>query len=135
MYKYPIIILALTMLLLACNDKKTAEEETKEISLTQVDSSDLVTTEVEYVYESFLLRYKFNEGDSYNYRLTVISQSEQNIEADTSLTQSFNQTVKYAVNFQVIELDEDSVAELKCTVSAINLDADLNGEKVSYKSG
>ena len=135
MYKYTIIILALTMLLLGCNNKKTAEEETKEINLTEVDTSDLVTTEVEDEDESFFFRYKFNEGESLNYRLTVISQSEQNIEADTSLTQSFNQTVKYAVNFQVTELDEDSVAELKCTVSAINLDADLNGEKVSYKSG
>jgi len=135
MYKYTIIILIFTVLLLACNDKKTAEEETKEINLTQVDSSDLVTTKVEDEDESFLLRYKFNEGDSYNYRLTVISQSEQNIEADTSITQSFKQTVKYAINFQVTELDEESVAELKCTIGAINLDADLNGEKVSYKSG
>ena len=135
MYKYIIIILALAMLLFGCDNKKTAEEETKEINLTQVDTSDLVTTEVEDEDESFFFRYKFKEGESLNYRLTVISESEQNIEADTSITQSFNQTVKYAINFQVTELDEDSVAELKCTISAINLDADLNGEKVSYVSG
>ena len=47
MYKYTIIISALTMLLLGCNNKKTAEEETKEINLTEVDTSDLITTEVE----------------------------------------------------------------------------------------
>jgi len=135
MYRYTIIILALVMLLFGCDNKKTAEEQSEEINLTQVDSSDLVTTEVEDEDESFFIRYKFNEGESLNYRLTVISESEQNIEADTSIAQSFKQTIKYAINFQVTELDEDSVAEIKCTISAINLDADLNGEKVTYKSG
>ncbi len=135
MYKNILIIIALATLLFGCDNKKTAEEETKEIDLTQVDSTDIVTTEVEDEDESFFLRYKFKEGESFNYRLTVISQSEQNIEADTSITQSFNQTVKYAIKFRVTELDEDSIAELKCTFSAINLDADLNGEKISYVSG
>ena len=135
MYRYTIIILALAMLLFGCDNKKPAEEQTEEINLTQVDSSDLVTTEVEDENEFFFFRYKFNEGESLNYRLTVVSQSEQNIVADTSITQSFNQTVKYAINFQVIELDEDSVAELKCTITAVNLDASLNGELISYKSG
>lgn len=135
MYKNILIIIVLAILLFGCDNKKPAEKETKEINLTQVDSSDLITTEVEDENESFFLRYEFNEGESFNYRLTVISQSEQNIEADTSITQSFNQTVKYAINFQVAELDEDSVAELKCTISAINMNADLNGENVTYKSG
>jgi len=123
------------LLFFGCDDKKTNEEQTEEINLTQVDSSDLVTTDVEDEDESFFFRYKFNEGESFNYRLTVIQESNQNIEADTSITQSFKQTIKYAINFRVTELDEDSVAELKCTISAINLDADLNGEKVTYKSG
>jgi len=135
MYRHTIIILALAILLVGCDSKKTTEEITEEINLTQVDSSDLVTTEVEDEDEFFFFRYRFDEGESINYRLTVISESQQNIEADTSISQSFNQTVKYAINFQVIELDEDSVAELKCTIGAINLEADLNGEKVSYKSG
>ena len=135
MYRYMIIILALAMLLFGCDNKKPTEEQTEEINLTQVDSSDLVTTEVEDEHEFFFFRYKFNEGESLNYRLTVVSQSEQNIVADTSISQSFNQTVKYAINFQVIELDEDSVAELKCTITAVNLDASLNGELISYKSG
>jgi len=134
MYRHTIIILALALLFFGCDNKKTAEEITEEINLTQVDSSDLVTTEVEDEDEFFFFRYKFDEGESINYRLTVISESQQNIEADTSITQSFNQTIKYAINFQVIELDEDSVAELKCTIGGINLEADLNGEKVSYKS-
>jgi len=135
MYRYTIIILALAMLLIGCDNKKTAVEETKEINLTQVDTSDLVTAEVEDEDESFFFKYKFNEGDSFNYRLTVIQESDQNIDADTSIAQSFNQIIKYAINFQVTELDEENVAELKCTVTGINLDADLNGEKVSYKSG
>jgi len=135
MYKHILIIIVLAILLFGCDNKKPAEENAEEINLTQVDSSDLITTEVEDENESFFLRYEFNDGESFNYRLTVISQSEQNIEADTSITQSFNQTVKYAINFQVIELDEDSVAELKCTISAINMNADLNGENVTYKSG
>ena len=134
MYKYTIIILALAMLLFSCDNKKSAEEQTEEINLTQVDSSDLVTTAVEDEDEFFFFRYRLNEGETLNYRLTVISQSEQNIVADTSISQSFNQTVKYAINFQVIELDEDSVAELMCTISAVNLDASLNGEVISYKS-
>jgi len=135
MYRYTIIILALAMLLFGCDNKKTAEGETEEINLTQVDTSDLVTTEVEDKEESFFFKYKLNEGDSFNYRLTVIQESDQNIDADTTITQSFKQTVKYAINFQVTELDEDSVAEVKGTIGAINLDADLNGEEISYKSG
>ncbi|MBT8382814.1 MAG: hypothetical protein KJO59_10695, partial [Ignavibacteria bacterium] len=125
MYRNTIIILALAMLLIGCDNKKTVEEQPEEINLTKVDTSDLVTTEVEDENEFFFFRYKFNEGESLNYRLTVVSQSEQNIVADTSITQLFNQTIKYAINFQVIELDEDSIAELKCTISAVNLDASL----------
>lgn len=135
MYKYTILIFAAALILLGCDDKKTVEEQTENINLTQVDSTDLATTKVEDENEFFYFRYKFDVGDSYNYKLTVISDSKQSIEADTTVTQSFKQTVSYAINYKVAGMDEDSVAELKCTISAINMDADLNGEQTSYKSG
>ncbi len=135
MFKLTITIFALAILLIGCDDKKTVDEQIEDVNLTEIDTLDLVTTEVDDENEFFYFRYKFVVGDTWKYKLTVISDSQQSIEADTTITQSFKQTVRYIVNYNVTSVDEDSVADIICTVSNINMDANLNGENTSYKSG
>ena len=83
----------------------------------------------------FFIKYKFKPGESFKYRMTVISQNEQNMKTDTSMTARLEQTLIYIIDFKTLSLDEDSVAELQCTFSSVNLKANANGTEISYQSG
>lgn len=136
--KYLLTLFLLSALLFsACQEKKTEEEQkpTEEITST-FDSSALPTTEVEMDKDqSFFLKYNFKPGESFRYRMTVITQNEQTIEADSSMTAIMDQTLIYIINFKTLSVDTDTVAELQCTFSSINLKANVNGTNVSYQSG
>jgi hypothetical protein len=67
--------------------------------------------------------------------MTVISENEQSMETDTTMTAHLGQTLIYILDFKTLSLDEDSVADLQCTVTSVNLKADVNGEKFAYQSG
>jgi len=75
-------------------------------------------------------KFLFIRGD-----MTVISENEQSMETDTTMTANMNQTLIYIIDFKTLSLDKDSVAELQCTFSSVNLKADVNGEQFTYQSG
>ena len=135
-YVFTLLVLFVT-LFIACKQNKTDEvqKSTEEIAST-FDSTALPTTKVEMDEDqSFYLKYNFKPGESFKYRMTAISQNEQNIEADTSMTANMDQTLIYVINFKTLSLDKDSVAELQCTFVSVNLKANVNGNEVSYQSG
>jgi hypothetical protein len=131
------LFLLSTILFSTCQQKKTEEEQksTEEVAST-FDSSALPTTKVDMGEDqSFFLKYNFKPGESFRYRMTVISQTEQSIVADSSMTATMDQTMIYLINFKTLSLDNDTVAELQCTFSSVNLKANVNGTEVSYQSG
>ena len=131
------LVLLTTLFFFSCQQKKTEDEQksTEEIAST-FDSSALPTTNVEIdENQSFFLKYNFTPGESFKYRMTAISQNEQSIEADTSMTATMDQTLIYVINFKTLSLDKDSVAELQCTFASVNLKANVNGNEVAYQSG
>ena len=136
--KYVFTLLVLSAVLFsACQQKKTEEEQksTEEIAST-FDSTALPTTKVEMdESQAFILKYNFIPGESFRYRMTAISQSEQSIETDTSMTATMDQTLIYVINFKTLSLDKDSIAELQCTFASVNLKANVNGTEFSYQSG
>ena len=136
--KYLVILYLFSAIVFsACQQKNTKEEQkpTEEVAST-FDSSALPTTKADMDEDqSFLLKYKFTPGESFKYRMTVISQNEQSIEADTTMTATMDQTLIYIINFKTLSLDKDSVAELQCTFTSVNLKANANGTEVSYQSG
>jgi hypothetical protein len=126
-----------TVLFFSCQQKKNEEKQKSEEELASTfDSTALKTTEVkEDKQQSFFLKYYFKPGESIKYRMTVISQNKQTIQADSNMTSVMDQTLTYIINFKTLSLDEDSVAELQCTFTSVNLKANVNGKVITYQSG
>ena len=133
-------LLAITLLSLllffSCQKEKSNEEQKapEEISST-FDSTALATTSVdESENQSFFFRYKLVPGETFKYRLTTISEREQSITADSTMKDNLKQTIIFIMNFKTLSLDADSVAEMECSFSSVNLKANANGIDVSYQS-
>jgi len=132
-----VISLLSPLLLFSCQSEETNEEvkPTQETSST-FDSSALPTTIIDTAEDqSFLFRYKFDSGETFKYRLTTISNTEQTITADSTMTESIGQKIIFILNFKTLSLDEDSVAELECKFSSINLNTTARGQEFNYQSG
>jgi hypothetical protein len=132
-----IITLLSLALFVSCQKEKSNEEQKvpEEVSST-FDSTALATTSVDESEDQFFfLRYKFVPGESFRYRMTTISQSRQSMVTDTSLSDHLDQTIIFILNFKTLSLDADSVAELECTFTSVNLKANANGIAISYQSG
>lgn len=131
-------IISLSLLLfISCQKEESKEEDstTKEVTFT-FDSSALKTTAIDTnENQSFLFRYKFKPGESFKYRLSTISQSEQSVVADTTMSEKMSQTIIFIVNFKTLSLDPDSIAELECIFSSVNLTANARGRDITYQSG
>ncbi len=128
----------LTILIFASCQKEKSENENKpESDVTATfDSTALQTTAIDSNEEQpFLMRYKFSTGESFRYRLTTISKTQQNIIADSTMSDGMSQTLIFIVNFKTLSLDQDSVAELECNFTSINLKASAKGQDFDYQSG
>jgi hypothetical protein len=132
-----IIVLLIIIIFVSCQKEKSTEEQKapEEVAST-FDSTALATTTVnENEDQSFLFRYKFKPGESFKYRLTTISERNQSITTDSTMSDKLNQTIIFILNFKTLSLDADSVAELQCTFSSVNLKANANGIDINYQSG
>ena len=130
------ITLLSLLLFFSCQKEKSNEEQKgpEEISST-FDSTALATTSVdESENQSFFFRYKLVPGETFKYRLTTISEREQSITADSTMKDNLKQTIIFIMNFKTLSLDADSVAEMECSFSSVNLKANANGIDVSYQS-
>ncbi len=134
--KYIKYFVLAAFLFVGCGNKSEKNEDVKKPQDNfQYDTSDVKTTPVENPNESFLLRYNFEKGKDYKYRITNISEDHQTIKADTTVSQNVKQTIIYLVNLNLNSTDQDSVNEFNCTISSVKLDADANNQHFSYQSG
>ena len=134
-----ILLIALTFGILHCSDEadKNKNLDEPQAERNQLDSTDLqsnIDTEV-LDNVSFRLAYKFKQGKSFNYRLTTLSTTERDIQSDSVLIDRFEQKITRILNFKVLSVEKDSIAEIKCDISKISVDVNLNNQKTSYKSG
>jgi len=83
---------------------------------------------------SFRLAYKFEQGESFKYKLTTLSTTERDVQTDTVLIDRYTQKITRIMNFKIISVDKDSIAEIECNISSVNVDVDLNNQKISYQS-
>lgn len=132
-----VILLLSTITFISCQKEKTKEENQAEQNVTfSFDSTELKTTALDQGEEQqFFMRYKFTAGQTFKYRLTTISEREQSVVTDTSMAESMKQTIIFIMNFKAVSIDSDSVAELQCTFSSINLKAKAQGKEITYQSG
>ena len=130
-----ISFLLLIVLLAACGEKeKKNEEKDLQQTVATYDTTDLKTEAISNPDESFKFNYKFEVGKKYDYRLTIISKSEQSVEVDSNFTRSFEQTISYLIELNPIEIDKDSSMELQITYKSFNLNANADGQEIKYNS-
>ncbi|MBK9099549.1 MAG: hypothetical protein IPM14_15845 [bacterium] len=131
-----IILLSLTLILSCSKENKQQDNKEQENITFSFDSTSLKTTVIDNAEEQyFFMRYKFIPGESFRYRLTTISERSQSIVTDSTMNDKMGQTIIFIINFKTLSVDKDSVAELQCTFSSINLKANAQGRDITYQSG
>ena len=121
-------LLFLTIFIIGCgNDEndKSADKNTdvKENVTIKKETGPLVK-----------MRYKFTKGDKFSYKLTTIANNKEEINADTSFSNSIIQTAIYNMNFVVKDVSEYNIADLEVRVNSIVAETDYNGQKLKYDS-
>lgn len=119
------------------NTKKENVKENKNNTVSQNDSSGIVSSTPYEVKEneSFRLQYKFNTGKSFKYRLISTSSTSQNVVSDSTTDNHMDQKVTRILEFKTISVEHDTIAILECTVTDINVNRTIDGKTTAYKSG
>jgi len=131
------IIFSLTIIKCSSDTENRKEKEKLDVAVKEFDSTDLQTTNIEVITENdnFSLAYNFIEGESFSYRLTTLSHTKKSMKTDTTMSNIFDQKIIRIIKFNTISVENDSIAEVKCTVTNISVEVDINGEKITYQSG
>ena len=132
--KYLILLIFTVSLLIAgCSKKEEKPVVNKNQYLT--DTSGLKTIPVSNPNESFLLKYTYEKGKKYQYRISSFSSDLETMKAETTMTQSFRQNSVYILELTPLETDQECTIELSAVVSSIKIDAWIDGQKISYEAG
>lgn len=135
MKKLLVLALVLLPLFVGCKKNEEPKKEGKTFSTT-FDSSDIKTIPItDGSFSSVDLKYSLKKGSEYHYRLTSITNDDQSIVADTSVSQNIKQALTYLLKLAVKDVDKDGVMEIEFTFSSVKLDASGNGKTFSYQSG
>ena len=131
------IIVIISIVKCGSDKEKKDEKENKNNVVNQEDSSDIISSTPYQVKadESFHLAYKFKVGGSFKYRLTTTSSTKQSITSDSTINNVFDQKVTRILTFNTISMDRDTIANLRCTVIDIDVNRNIDGKTLTYKSG
>jgi hypothetical protein len=135
--KYISILLLGLFFIIGCgdNEKNNPAEGKDGQNEYSFDSTALITETLDNPNQAFYLRYKFKTGEKVRYRVTSIMNNKQHIEADTVMDQNVKQTAVYLIDIDPVEVDAESVAELKLTIKSIKVNASANEESFSFETG
>ena len=84
--------------------------------------------------DGFYLKYRFKKNDKLQYRITTISDNNQQINADTMISTVSHQNVQYLTDLFVKEIDNNQNAIIDFTIKSIISEGTINGEKITYDS-
>jgi len=131
------IIFIISIVSCGSNSDKKNEKENKDKIVNQNDSSDITTATPYQIKdgETFQLVYKFSPGYLFRYRLITTTRREQNIFSDTTINDNYEQKVTRIINFNTLSVDHDTIANIKCTITDIDVYLNINGRIITYKSG
>jgi len=135
MKKLLVLSLLILPLFIGCNKNEDPKKEGKALATT-FDSSDIKTVPItDGSLSTVELKYSLKKGSEYQYRLTSITDDDQSIKADTSISQKIKQTLTYMLKLSVKDVDKDGVMEIEFTFTSVKLDASGNGKTFTYQSG
>jgi hypothetical protein len=120
------LVTASILILMACG-----KSEEKSTTVT----ADMDKFEpIEIKDENIQLRYNFSKGDKFKYKLTTVTNSEESVKTDSTINSKLFQTLTYIFDLDVLEIDEDKVTEIGITISSIKLEANVNGQLITFDS-
>lgn len=117
-----VLVIVLILVISGCTEEKK-EEETAKVPQTEAKSGPVK-----------LVQYKFEIGNTIDYKLTTNINSSQSIEADTSFTTFSRQNVIYTFGMEVVSVDNNHIAEISIHVKSIIASAEMDGQKLEYDS-
>jgi len=136
MFKYLLVLLTFSFIVVSCGDKNSEPEKTlTDKEKYSFDSTDLKTDGIDNSGKPFLMEYKFKKGDKIVYRLTTISNNSQTITMDTTISTGVSQKIIYLIDLVVKEVDEDGSAEAEIKINSIKLEASANGQTFNFEAG
>jgi len=131
------IMFSLTIIQCSSETENKEDKEKLDFAVKEFDSTDLPTTNIEVITENnnFSLAYNFKEGESFSYRLTTLSHTKRSMKTDSLMSNILDQKIIRILKFNTISVENDSIAEVKCNVTNISVEVDVNDEKITYQSG
>jgi hypothetical protein len=132
--KYPFLLMTTIVILFAGCSKK---EEKPLINKNQfaTDTSEIKTMPVSNPNESFSLKYAFEKGKKYQYRISSISSDIETMKTDSTRNQNFKQNSVYILELSPLETDQEGTIEISAVISSIKIEAWMDGKKITYESG
>ncbi|MBM4170668.1 MAG: hypothetical protein FJ214_02210 [Ignavibacteria bacterium] len=127
MTKYHLKLISLLIIIIIVGCSKSDKENKS----TGYDSSKAYES-VEIKDQNISLRYNLEKGDKYSYKLTTITNALESIQADSLIKSNSSQNLQYIFNLEVIEIDEEKVAEIAINISSVKVSANINGQKISF---
>ena len=128
-----LFIITLSFLIAGCSKKEEKPLANKNQFVT--DTSEIKTIPVSNPNESFLLKYTFEKGKKYQYRISSISSDMETMKADSTRNQNFKQNSIYILELSPLETDQEGTIEISAVISSIKIDASMDGQKTTYESG
>jgi hypothetical protein len=128
-----LFIITISFLFAGCSKKEEKPLVNKNQYAT--DTSGLKTIPVSNPNESFSLKYTYEKGKKYHYRISSFSSDIETMKAESTMTQNFKQNSIYILELSPLETDQEGTIEISAVISSIKIDAWVDGQKLTYESG
>ena len=123
------LLFLLLVLFTSCSQKEN-DSNSQVNTLPKVNESLTTSPNI----SDFTLKYRFNKNDKLSYKITTISESNQQIDADTVISTVTHQNVQYLVDLFVKEIDNKHNVIVDFTIKSISSEGTINGENILYDS-
>lgn len=126
-----IFFATICFMITSCKKKENVQNiESEELS-SQIPPSD--TFFVKEITSKFL-RYNPKLGEKFRYRISTKSSSDQLLSMDTSIVLNINQRAEYILEFETLNIDNDTIFEFQVKISRIYAKASSDKESKEFDS-
>jgi hypothetical protein len=128
-----LFIITISFLFIGCSKKEEKPLANKNQFAT--DTSEIKTIPVSNPNEPFSLKYIFEKGKKYQYRISSISSGIETMKTDSTRNQNSKQNSVYILELSPLETDQEGTIEISAVISSIKIEAWMDGKKITYESG
>jgi len=128
---FSIFVLSSVVILSGCGEKGSEAVQ----GATDIDTNYLKVEDVKAAEGVTTFGYKLEKGDKFSYKVAFINKISQDMKADTVISQKVDQRNVLIIDFEVKDVDKDTIAEVEVTTRSVYVKSDLNGKVKEYKTG